>query len=94
MRGGFAPPPASGLVRQGAGGAALEPVAVAIIAGGLLHLQMQAGAGEGMGAGDILVEVDPQAGGFGGEDVAILPSDRIADQFLVEEVSDIRRLVL
>lgn len=39
-------------------GTAFEAVAMAIVARGLLHFQMQAGAGVGMGAGKVFVEID------------------------------------
>ena len=64
--------------------AAFETVAVAMVAGRLLHLQVQPVAGEGMGAGDVFVEVDAKAGGVGREDVAVLPFDRVPDQLLMK----------
>ncbi len=45
--------------------AAGKDVAVLIVAGRVLHLQMQTVAGEGMRAGQGLVDVDAEAGSLG-----------------------------
>ena len=45
---------------------------------------MQARAGEGMGAGQGLVHLDPEAGGFGDGDMAVLDPDRSPDERVVK----------
>lgn len=48
----------SAVLSRFAWGTPFEAVAMAIIARGLLHFQMQAGAGVGMGAGKVFVKID------------------------------------
>src|SRR5262249_17476185 len=52
--------------------------------GTLGHLEMDLGALVGMGAGDLLVEFDAEAGLGGRDDVALLPADRLLQDLGVE----------
>lgn len=80
------------IVQSFLGGPALEEVRAAVVAGRFLHFEVQLLAGVGMGAGEVLVEVDAEAG-FGRHDhVAVVPADRIADQLQVEGAAGLDRL--
>ena len=66
------------------GRATLESVAFRIVAGLILHLEMQIVAGVGMGAGKVLVHLDAEPGGGGRCDKAVFLPDRSLDQPVVE----------